>query len=107
MRNMNEVVLRDVEREMKKAIKEFPKWPTDPIHAVAVVAEESGELQKAVLEAVYEPEKFSIHDVRWEAIQTIAMCLRFIHSLDAKLYAWEQSNHHVQNAEHEPRRGAP
>jgi hypothetical protein len=88
--------LDEVVTEINRAVKKFPRWPTDPIHAAAVVAEECGELQKAVLEAVYEPHKGSRKNIRNEAIQTAAMCIRFLDSFDA--YEWFHSIQHDQVA---------
>jgi len=76
-----------VSAELTKAIAKFPTWPTDPLHAVAVLGEEFGELTKAVLQLVYEPHKSTSDDVRSEAVQTAAMAIRFIESLDAYIYA--------------------
>lgn len=72
--------------ELKYAMEKFPTWPVDPLHAVAVLGEEFGELTKAVLQHTYEPKKSSLSDVRMEAIQTAAMALRFIMSLDDYSY---------------------
>lgn len=69
-------------QEVARAIHKFPTWPTDPIHAAAVVNEEAGELVKATTEWTYEPHKSTKADVRKEAIQTAAMALRFLVSLD-------------------------
>ncbi len=89
--------LDEIQAEVERATRKFPTWPTDPIHAAAVIAEECGELQKAVLEAVYEPHKGSRPNVRTEAVQTAAMCLRFIASLE--IYAWSaRAPQHEQNA---------
>lgn len=79
--------LNDVLEEVAAATNKFPTWPTDPLHAVAVLGEEFGELTQAVLQSVYEPSKSTATDVRIEAIQTAAMALRFIASLDKYEYA--------------------
>lgn len=73
--------------ERRSAITKFPSWPTDPLHALAILNEEVGELQKAVLQEVYEPEKNSAGAVRKEALQSAAMILRFIESLDSYIYS--------------------
>lgn len=80
--------------EVDRATEKFPTWPTDPLHAVAVLGEEFGELTKATLQAVYEPHKSSMADVRAEAIQCAAMALRFIMSLDQ--YELTQGHQHLQ-----------
>lgn len=88
------LALRPVLGEIGRAMQKFPTWPTDPLHGVAVLGEEFGELTKAVLQATYEPEKSSVDDVRTEAIQTAAMALRFVASLDA--YRFQRCDQHSQ-----------
>lgn len=80
--------------EVRWAAEKFPLWPTDPLHAFAVLGEEVGELQKAVLQTVYEPHKSSRDDVLNEAVQVAAMALRFIASIDH--YDFAQRPHHSQ-----------
>lgn len=87
-------VINDVWDELHKATQKFPTWPTDPIHAAAVIAEEVGELHKAVLQQVYEPHKNADGDVRKEAIQSAAMLVRFLMSLDK--YDWKPGEQHKQ-----------
>lgn len=87
-------VLAEIERELQRAVAKFPTWPTDPLHASGVVMEETGELAKAVLQAVYEPHKSTQADVRAEAIQTAAMAIRFVQSLDAGAYSWTPGAQH-------------
>lgn len=79
-------IVREVFAEIDRATAKFPLWPTDPLHALAVLGEEYGELTKAVLQHVYEPDKATREDVREEAIQTAAMALRFVISLGAYIY---------------------
>jgi NTP pyrophosphatase (non-canonical NTP hydrolase) len=86
--------VRDVLHELARATDKFPTWPTDPLHAVAVVGEEFGELTKAVLQYTYEPSKTSRDEIRSEALQTAAMVLRFIESLDQ--YAYTKGEQHEQ-----------
>jgi len=74
-------VYNDVIDELNNATRKYPNWPTDMLHAVAVVNEESGELTRAVLNHVYHGD--SIEDIRLEAIQTTAMAIRFLENLDA------------------------
>jgi NTP pyrophosphatase (non-canonical NTP hydrolase) len=78
---MNTVITDEIFEEVKRAMTKFPTWPTDPIHALAVVGEEYGELTKEVLQMTYEPHKTSYDEVRKEAVQTAAMALRFALSL--------------------------
>jgi hypothetical protein len=93
--------------EVERATAKFPTWPTDPLHALAVLGEEFGELTKAVLQSVYEPHKVGPDDVREEAIQTAAMALRFLMSLGR--YELITSDQHLQDspAIAQPRRRVP
>lgn len=69
--------------ELHRATRKFPFWPNDPLHAAAIIGEELGELNQAILQRMYEPSKnVSIEHVRSEAVQVAAMALRFLHSLD-------------------------
>lgn len=86
----------EVLEEVQRATAKFPTWPTDPLHAVAVLGEEYGELVKATLQAVYEPHKSNMADVREEAIQCAAMALRFVMSLDR--YELITGDQHRQDA---------
>jgi hypothetical protein len=79
-------MIGSVWHELERAMAKFPTWPTDPLHALAVLGEEFGELTKDVLQLTYEPGKTSAENVRKEAIQTAAMALRFVASLDAYIY---------------------
>ena len=80
-------VLDEILAELDRATKKFPTWPTDPLHALAVLGEEYGELNKEMLQLTYEPHKTSPKMVRDEAIQTAAMALRLAMSLDRYNYA--------------------
>lgn len=75
-----------IEAELRRALAKFPTWPTDPLHALAVLGEEFGELTKAMLQLTYEPHKSSALEVRKEALQTAAMALRLFKSLDRYEY---------------------
>lgn len=70
--------IRNILIELRKAKKKFPKWPIDPIHAAAIVAEESGELVRASLHEAYEPNLATPRAMVIEAIQTGAMAIRFV-----------------------------
>jgi hypothetical protein len=75
-------ILSDVAAEVIRATTKFPTWPVDPLHALAVLGEEFGELTKEVVQLTYEPNKSSLEKVREEAVQTAAMALRFLASLE-------------------------
>ena len=80
--------------EVERATRKFPTWPTDPLHAVAVVNEEVGELNKALVQAIYEPHKSTHEDVATEAIQAAAMTYRFVASL--RRYTYDKCEQHEQ-----------
>lgn len=82
--------------EVERAKRRFPTWPTDPLHAVAVLGEEFGELTKAVLQTVYEPHKVAEGELRAEAVQTAAMALRFLASLES--YEFVPCTQHEQSS---------
>lgn len=86
--------LTEVLDEVKRAMEKFPLWPTDPLHALTVLGEEYGELNKAVLQQMYEPHKNLDDAVRKEAVQVAAMALRFLASID--IYRYEKSEQHRQ-----------
>lgn len=93
-------VVDQVVAEVGRATRKFPTWPTDPLHALAVLGEEYGELNKAMLQLTYEPHKTSAADVREEAIQTAAMALRLVMSLDR--YEYRHCEQHEQRSPDEP-----
>lgn len=80
--------------EFEAATVKFPTWPTDPLHALAILGEEFGELTKSMLQLTYEPHKATREKVKEEAIQTAAMALRLSMSLDC--YQYRQSGQHIQ-----------
>lgn len=80
--------------ELERAVQKFPTWPTDPLHAAGVLNEEVGEMNKAILQAVYEPHKSGPKQVREEAVQVAAMALRFFYSLDQ--YEYRKGVQHSQ-----------
>jgi len=67
--------------ELRRAERKFPGFPTDPVHAAAILAEEVGELQQACLQWTYECGTFE--DVTKEAVQSAAMALRFLFNMES------------------------
>lgn len=88
-------IVDQITAEVERATVKFPTWPTDPLHALAVLGEEYGELTKAMLQLTYEPHKTSPEEVKIEAIQTAAMSLRLAMSLDR--YEYRHGDQHKQN----------
>lgn len=88
------VAVAKVLAELRRAMEIFPTWPTDPLHALGVVGEEVGELNKEVLQLTYEPRKATPGAMACEAVQAAAMALRFVASLDR--YEVRQCSQHHQ-----------
>lgn len=84
----------EIQAELQRAKSKFPDWPTDPIHAFAIVAEEFGEAAKEVLQLTYEPSKSTLERIRTEVVQLAAMTHRFLESLDR--YEFTPSAQHKQ-----------
>lgn len=94
-------IQEQVMAELARATAKFPTWPTDPLHALAVLGEEFGELTKAMLQHTYEPHKgVTKQDIREEAIQTAAMALRLAMSLP--VYDYRRAPQHSQGADDLP-----
>ena len=70
-----------IDRELIRAEKLHPKYPSDMFRQVAILNEEAGEVTKAVLH--YHYEGGSLDDVRDELIQTGAMVMRMLKNLDS------------------------
>ncbi|MDR4895257.1 hypothetical protein RF656_00635 [Yersinia kristensenii] len=73
-------ILTEIIDEAVRASEIHPKWPTDALHAVSILTEESGELMKAAIE--YHYNNGDIEAVREEAVQTGAMALRVLLNID-------------------------
>lgn len=89
-------IMGEIMAEVAKATRKFPTWPTRIIDAGNVVSEEAGELAKACLQVTYEKEKETLDGVRTEAVQTAAMCIRFLASMD--VYDTSPGEQHHQRA---------
>ena len=76
---MKKYILSDILQEVERAEGKHPDWPDDVIHAVAIVAEESGEAVRAALNHVYHGG--AIDDVCTELVQTAATCIRALDNL--------------------------
>ncbi len=70
-------IFADITNELHHAEAKFPTWPNDPVYAAANVAEEAGELVKAVLDQYYFPMD-AANDAKTEAIQTAVTAIRFL-----------------------------
>lgn len=69
-------IWRAICAETVRAETKFPNWPTDPIHAAAIVSEEAGELPQAALKYTYEGG--DIIEIQKEATQVAVTAIRFL-----------------------------
>lgn len=71
-----------IKQELNRAEKIHPVWPTDKIHAAAIVSEESGELVQACNNYKNrDPEQYETAlwlNVKTEAIHTAVTAIRFL-----------------------------
>ncbi len=74
------IILTEVENEIDQAVRKFPWWPQDPIHAAGIVVEEAGELVQAAQNFNYHSGRLDA--MRREAVQTAAMAIRFLRHFD-------------------------
>ncbi len=65
-----------IQAELKRAEEQHPTWPTDAFEQLAIIGEEFGELQQAVLQ--YKHEGGSFESIQHEGIQVAAMVQRFL-----------------------------
>jgi hypothetical protein len=65
-----------IELELERARGIYPAWPDDIVHAVSIVAEESGEAVQSALNYYYHGD--SLDKLQTELIQTAAMCIRVL-----------------------------
>ena len=73
------VALIDILNELQEAESRYPQWPTDPIHAVAIMAEEAGEAVQAANNLVWHGgDREALRD---EIVQTAAMAIRCLKNL--------------------------
>jgi hypothetical protein len=73
-------IIKKLLEELDRAEKQHPEWPTDSVHAGAIVAEEAGELTRATLIHTYEQD--NLYNMLEEAIQTGAMAIRFLKNFE-------------------------
>ena len=76
-RNTN--ILTEIFAELQRGKQKHPLFPDDPIHAAAILGEESGELTQAALDFVYH--NGTIERMKEEAVQCGAMAIRFLENL--------------------------
>ena len=96
-----ENILKEVEEELARAKARFPKWPRDPVHGAAIVAEEAGEAVQAALEFYYE--MAGAHVLKKELIHTVAMGIRFLMNFET-MTSWMEAFHKGKNEALEARK---
>ena len=75
-----ETALALILAELDRAEQLHPVWPRNLIHAGMVVAEESGEMTKSILD--HHEKKGSRQEIITEAVQTAAMAIRFLKNIE-------------------------
>lgn len=70
-------IIDDVHDEYCRACKIHPKWPSNVVEALAIIAEESGEAIKAGNE-YHHDEGGTFEEIEKEIIQTMSTCMRFL-----------------------------
>jgi len=78
MKSIGEIC-EEITEEVIRAKKKHPHWPDDIVHQAAIVNEESGELIRAAIQ--YQYEGADKEEIRKEAIQTAATCIRLLKNL--------------------------
>ncbi len=76
-----DVVYRRIERVLYDACKKHPSFPSDPVQATAIMAEEAGEAVQAANDVVWH--NGDIIKLRKELLHTGAMCVRILCGLDS------------------------
>jgi len=91
----NESFSQTIIEKIKRAIKVSPKWPTNPVIAVAKIQEEIGEIQESVREIVNGAEnKNTRNDLRFRASELVTQALRF--QLSVEYYKYDLPKEHSQ-----------
>ncbi len=95
---MEQLALKMIIDELKKAEEKFPGFPEDVVHCAAILGEEAGESLKAALDLHYGREPCA-NKLMKETAQAGAMALRFlIRLLDPSYYpAQEEGGRYERN----------
>ncbi|WP_406903124.1 nucleoside triphosphate pyrophosphohydrolase family protein [Serratia marcescens] len=76
---LRSVAITQIREELNAAENKHPTWPTDAVHATAILNEEAGELTQAAIDFHYH--NGSLEKVRREAAQVGAMAIRVLINL--------------------------
>lgn len=85
MQKVPELIVDAILNEIERAEAKFPGWPSDMVHAAAIVGEESGELTRAALKWTYEGG--DIIEAQKEAVQVACTAIRFLKGLAELKYS--------------------
>ena len=88
--NSDEVeILADVLLKLDEMKVKYPEWPSNPLYAASMIGKEYSQLIADVLCLVLKSDYSKISDVKENAIQTAAVCLRFL--LNINSYQFDQN----------------
>ena len=89
---MHRPALQIILDELKKAKLKWPNWLDDPIHAAAILSEESGELVQAANDFSYS--EGSKEQMILEAAQAGATAIRFLENIDEykRIQSYQKGN---------------
>jgi hypothetical protein len=80
-----ERIAQEIVASLRQAEALHPGWPDDPMQGACIVAEESGEMCNAATEMVFR--NATPHQLRLEALQTAAVCMRMVRWCDEQIKA--------------------
>jgi len=86
------MLLSEFRAELGRAREAHPLWPKDPVRQVAIMVEEAGEALQAVLDWQVCGGPRGPKDLRKELVQTGAMALRCLITLDAAMEQKERDD---------------
>lgn len=83
-----ENIIKEIEKELEFANANHPGWPTDAVHASAILNEEAGKLTQACIDHEYNNASSSYDSMpftrmRKKAVSTAAMAIRFLQGMNS------------------------
>ena len=73
-----EQIFTDVLLELERARRLHPAWPTDIVHAAALMTEEAGETLKEANNYYFGHKGGTLASIRQETLETMATCVRLL-----------------------------
>ena len=74
-------VINDIQAELRRSVKQHPRYPNDEVRRAAITAEEAGEVIKAALDVTREPSESGMLDLYKENMQLAAMAIKHMLAL--------------------------